>query len=70
MTIPGAGLNQASKRKVAEQQATYQGLSAKDKEKKLAQLEEQMYKHAKNLEFETAARVRDEIKQLQAEMLI
>ncbi|NYT46560.1 MAG: excinuclease ABC subunit UvrB [Candidatus Methanofishera endochildressiae] len=70
LTIPGAGLNQASKRKVAEQQATYQGLSAKDKEKKLAQLEEQMYKHAKNLEFETAARVRDEIKQLQAEMLI
>jgi len=29
-----------------------------------------MYKHAKNLEFEDAARVRDEIKQLQAEMLI
>jgi excinuclease ABC subunit B len=26
LTIPGAGLNQASKRKVAEQQATYQGL--------------------------------------------
>ncbi|MBT5221528.1 MAG: excinuclease ABC subunit UvrB [Gammaproteobacteria bacterium] len=70
LTIPGAGFNQASKRKVAEQQATYQGLSAKDKEKKLAQLEEQMYKHAKNLEFEAAARVRDEIKQLQAEMLI
>ncbi|MCK5353948.1 MAG: UvrB/UvrC motif-containing protein, partial [Methyloprofundus sp.] len=45
-------------------------LSAKDKEKKLAQLEEQMYKHAKNLEFEEAARIRDEIKQLQAEMLI
>ncbi|HIG65706.1 MAG TPA: excinuclease ABC subunit UvrB [Methyloprofundus sp.] len=70
LTIPGAGFNQASKRKVAEQQATYQGLSAKDKEKKLVQLEEQMYKHAKNLEFEAAARVRDEIKQLQAEMLI
>lgn len=70
LTIPGAGLNQTSKLKVAEEGASYKGLSAKDKEKKLAQLEDQMYKHAKNLEFEEAARVRDEIKQLQAEMLI
>ncbi len=70
LTIPGAGINQTSKRKVAEESASYKGLSAKDKEKKLAQLEDQMYKHAKNLEFEEAARVRDEIKQLQAEMLI
>ncbi len=70
LSIPGAGLNQSTKSKVAEQQASYKSLSAKDKEKKLAQLEEQMYKHAKNLEFEEAARVRDEIKQLQAEMLI
>jgi len=70
LTIPGAGLNQKSKRKVAEESASYKKLSAKDKEKKLVQLEEQMYKHAKNLEFEDAARVRDEIKQLQAEMLI
>jgi excinuclease ABC subunit B len=70
IAIPGAGLNQSAKSKVAEQQTTYKSLSAKEKEKKLAQLEEQMYKHAKNLEFEEAARVRDEIKQLQAEMLI
>ncbi|OQK18306.1 excinuclease ABC subunit B [Methyloprofundus sedimenti] len=70
LTIPGAGLNQKSKRKVAEESASYQKLSAKDREKKLAQLEDQMYKHAKNLEFEDAARVRDEIKRLQAEMLI
>ncbi|BCG63782.1 MAG: excinuclease ABC subunit B [Methyloprofundus sp.] len=70
LSIPGAGLNQSTKSKVAEQQASYKSLSAKDKEKKLAQLEEQMYKHAKNLEFEEAARMRDEIKQLQAEMLI
>jgi len=70
LTIPGAGLNQTSKRKVAEEGASYKGLTAKEKEKKLAQLEDQMYKHAKNLEFEEAAGVRDEIKQLQAEMLI
>jgi excinuclease ABC subunit B len=33
-------------------------------------LEEKMYQHAKNLEFEDAARVRDQIKLLQAEMVI
>jgi len=33
--------------------------------KKLKQLEETMYRHAKNLEFEQAAKIRDEIKVLQ-----
>ncbi len=70
LAIPGAGLNQTAKNKVAEQAESYKSLSPKDKEKKLAQLDEQMYKHAKNLEFEEAAKIRDEIKQLQAEMLI
>ncbi len=69
LTIPGAGLNQNAKNKVAEEQSSYKALSAKDKEKKLVQLEDQMYKHAKNLEFEAAAKIRDDIKQLQAEML-
>ncbi|SHE23122.1 excinuclease ABC subunit UvrB [methanotrophic endosymbiont of Bathymodiolus puteoserpentis (Logatchev)] len=69
-TIPGAGLNQASKNKVAEQKNNYTALSQKEKEKKLTQLENQMYQYAKNLEFEAAARVRDDIKQLQLEMLV
>jgi len=70
-TIPGAGLNNKSeKNKVAEQKEQYKALSQKEKDKKLAQLEEKMYQHAKNLEFEQAARVRDEIKQLQEEMLV
>jgi len=70
-TIPGAGLNnKAVKNKVAEQKEKYKALSQKEKDKKLAQLEEQMYQHAKNLEFEQAARVRDEIKQLQEEILV
>mgnify|MGYP000447424437 FL=1 len=69
-TIPGAGLNQSAKNKVAEQKSSYTALSQKEKEKKLTQLEDQMYKHAKNLEFEVAAKVRDDIKQLQAEMLV
>lgn len=51
--------------KVAEQQAEYAVLSPKQLAQKLKQLEQQMFKHAKNLEFEDAARVRDEIKHLQ-----
>ncbi|MCF7971629.1 MAG: excinuclease ABC subunit UvrB [Methylococcaceae bacterium] len=69
-TIPGAGLKQSTKNKVAEQKSSYTGLSQKEKERKLTQLEDQMYKHAKNLEFEAAAKIRDDIKQLQAEMLV
>jgi excinuclease ABC subunit B len=33
--------------------------------KKIKQLEQQMYRHAQNLEFEAAARLRDEIRQIQ-----
>jgi len=70
-TIPGAGLGAKTKRnQIAEQQASYKALTAKEKEKKLTQLEDEMYKHAKNLEFEAAAKIRDDIKQLQEEMLI
>jgi excinuclease ABC subunit B len=34
--------------------------------KKIHQLEQQMYEHARNLEFEDAARLRDEIQQLKS----
>lgn len=51
--------------KVAEQQAYYAALSPKQLAKKINELEQQMFAHAKNLEFEDAARVRDEIKHLQ-----
>lgn len=70
LTIPGSGLNQTSKCQVAKASVSYQGISAKDKERKLAQLEEQMYQSVKNLAFEEAAQVRDEIKQLQATMSV
>jgi excinuclease ABC subunit B len=45
-------------------------MTPKQAAKALKQLEEKMYQHAKNLEFEDAARVRDQIKLLQAEMVI
>ena len=33
--------------------------------KKIKKLEEKMYQHARDLEFEEAARIRDEIQQIQ-----
>jgi excinuclease ABC subunit B len=58
------------KSKVAESIAEYKVLSPKQAAKKLKQLEDKMYQHAKDLEFESAAAVRDEIKLLQAEMML
>jgi excinuclease ABC subunit B len=40
-------------------------MSPEQLRKKLKHLEEQMYKHAQNLEFEAAARLRDEIQHIQ-----
>ena len=47
--------------KVADDLAEYSGLSPKEMGKKLEQLEQQMYQHARDLEFEEAAAVRDQI---------
>jgi len=56
--VPGTARAYA---KVAEEVAEYAGLSAEQLARKIKSLEEQMYKHARNLEFEEAARVRDQI---------
>ncbi|MAZ70577.1 excinuclease ABC subunit UvrB [Porticoccus sp.] len=63
--IPGKG-----GRKVADAQATYKSLkdrpivSSGDVWRQIAALEDKMFEHAKNLEFEEAARLRDEVGQL------
>ena len=44
--------------------AKVEDLSEKDLAKRIAQLEKQMLEHARNLEFEQAARVRDQLAQL------
>lgn len=49
------------KMKVAEDRPEYHGLSNKELKIKLQQMEDRMYEHARNLEFEEAAGVRDEI---------
>lgn len=54
-----------SYQKVAEDRASYEALSPKLLEKKIKELEEQMYQHARDLDFEAAARLRDEIRLIQ-----
>jgi excinuclease ABC subunit B len=55
---------------IAEPAADYHNLTPKQLSKKLKQLEDAMYQHAKNLEFEQAAKLRDEIKLLQEQVLV
>ena len=50
--------------KVAEEKAMYQAMTPKQFSKTLEQLEKQMYQHSRDLEFEEAARVRDDIERI------
>ncbi len=63
--IPG----KAPTRKVAESRAVYDIVDPAEAAKKIARLEEQMYRHARDLEFEEAARLRDEIHEIREGML-
>ena len=51
--------------KVAEEVVEYGSMSPAELNKKIKELEQQMYEHAQNLEFEEAARLRDEVKRIQ-----
>jgi excinuclease ABC subunit B len=69
--IPGAGLAiPGTQKRVAEPVAPYKPLTQKQLAKKIKQLEESMYQHAKDLEFEQAAKIRDELKLLQEQVLV
>ena len=50
--------------KVAEEQAEYASLTPQQLAKRINQIEQAMYKHAQNLEFEDAAKLRDELEHL------
>jgi excinuclease ABC subunit B len=50
--------------KVAEEKATYQAMTPKQLTKTLDKLEKQMYQHSRDLEFEEAAKVRDELERI------
>ncbi|HIP52392.1 MAG TPA: excinuclease ABC subunit UvrB [Chromatiales bacterium] len=61
---PGAPQPAGRFAKVAEEMAEYAALSPKEMAKRIKALEKQMYQHAQDLEFEEAARLRDQIRQL------
>ena len=51
-------------KRAADSRGKYAGLSNEDMLKQAAKLEQRMFKHAENLEFEEAAKLRDEIQDL------
>ena len=66
--MEGARDGQPSSRRrraaVAEAEAGYEALGPAQLAKAIGELEKQMFQHAENLEFEEAARVRDQIEKL------
>ncbi|MBT2988106.1 MAG: excinuclease ABC subunit B [gamma proteobacterium symbiont of Ctena orbiculata] len=62
---PGGQINAKRYAKVAEEEMEYAGLSPAQMAKRVQQLEQQMYRHAQDLEFEEAAKIRDQIRHLQ-----
>ena len=51
-------------RKIAEPTADYSSLTPDQVIRRIKKLEQEMFKHARNLEFEQAARLRDEVHKL------
>ncbi len=67
------GSGQSSAReyaKAAEEAATYAAMTPAQLQKKLKAMEEAMYQHARNLEFEEAASIRDQIRGLKEQGFI
>ena len=60
--VPGEAARYA---RVADEVVEYAAMSPAQLNKKIKQLEGQMYQHAQNLEFEEAAQLRDEVKRIQ-----
>ena len=54
----------ATLQKVAEERALYQAMTPKQLTKTITQLENKMYQHSRDLEFEEAAGVRDELERI------
>ncbi|HKK14711.1 MAG TPA: excinuclease ABC subunit UvrB [Gammaproteobacteria bacterium] len=62
---PGAPMPARRYARVAEEELEYARLSPEQVVQRVKQLEQQMYAHARNLEFEEAAKLRDQINRLQ-----
>jgi excinuclease ABC subunit B len=63
------GRSEAVRRKIAEPRLAYERLSPEEVMKRIRKLEGEMYRHARELEFERAAEIRDEIDRLRHEGL-
>ena len=64
-----AGMNEKAvvkpeKYAIAEEIKMYGAMTPSEVSKQLEMLEKEMYEHARNLEFEQAAAIRDKIKQI------
>jgi len=66
---PGAPLSAKNYAKVAEEMAEYGELGSDKLNHKIKELEKKMFKHAQELEFEQAAKTRDQIRKLEERAL-
>jgi excinuclease ABC subunit B len=66
---PGELKGRGKAKRVAEPELDYQRLSPAQQAAKLKALEQQMHQHARDLEFEAAARARDQIRRLRDAIL-
>lgn len=64
-----AGKSGKGMRKAAEPQGEYHVRSASEIAKEIKRMEEQMFQHARDLEFEQAAALRDQIQRLRGELI-
>ncbi|CAD7535868.1 excinuclease ABC subunit UvrB [Aeromonas hydrophila] len=64
-----AGKSGRGSRKAAEPQGEYHARSASEISKEIKRMEEQMFQHARDLEFEQAAALRDQIQRLRNELI-
>jgi len=67
---PGGPTSARRYAKVAEEVAEYAALTPEQMSRKLKALEKRMYQHARELEFEAAAHIRDQIKELRGRGLV
>ncbi|MFK2930795.1 excinuclease ABC subunit UvrB [Dyella agri] len=66
---PARGRGKGRQRAVAETAASYEAMDPAKASATIKKLEAQMYKHAQNLEFEDAAKLRDQIHKLREQVL-
>ncbi|AWS50983.1 MULTISPECIES: excinuclease ABC subunit UvrB [Providencia] len=67
--VGGKGKNRTKDNGKNNNSVDIQSMSTKELEQRISQLEAQMYKYAQDLEFEAAARVRDELQEIRSQFI-